>query len=235
MKLGPVALAALACMPASVNAQAKVCAIPSATNPPRSETQPPDKINVVAATGNLLALSWSPQFCRAHKGDPKHVTQCGGTNRFGFILHGLWPDGPGRNDPAWCKPVAVLPAPLIRQNFCMMPSPQLQQHEWAKHGTCMSDRPEHYFKAASILFNAVKWPDMDAISGERPTVGQFAARFAQINPGLKPDMILVQADRGGWLQEVRICLTRDYRPQRCPRGERTAPSRIALKIWRDER
>jgi ribonuclease T2 len=221
--------------PIAAQAQTKSCDIPSSGLQIRPERVDPSKVNSVAATGNLLALSWSPQFCRKHGSDPDNVTQCGNKNRFGFILHGLWPDGPGRNDPAFCAPAEALPAPMIRENFCIMPSPKLQQHEWAKHGTCMSAKPEHYFKAASILFNAVKWPDMDRLSRERPTVGDFKARFAARNPGLRPDMMSVQAGKGGWLEEVRICLGKDYRPRSCPREDRGAEPRRALKIWRDER
>jgi ribonuclease T2 len=232
MRIDWAVAAALTMSPIAAHAQAKSCDIPSGEFQVRAERTDREKTNNVAATGNLLALSWSPQFCRKHIGDPDHDTQCGTKNRFGFILHGLWPDGPGRNDPAFCAPAEPLPAPLIRQNFCMMPSPKLQQHEWTKHGTCMSAKPEHYFKAAAILFNAVRWPDMDKLSREQPTVADFTARFAARNPGLRPEMIRVQAGQGGWLEEVRICLGPDFRPRTCPRDERGAEPRRALKIWR---
>ncbi len=235
MRIDWLVFAALFGSPVAAEAQTKSCDIPSSGFQVQPERVDPAKVNKVATTGNLLALSWSPQFCRKNGSNPDHATQCGTKNRFGFILHGLWPDGPGRNDPAFCAPAEPLSPNVIRENFCMMPSPKLQQHEWTKHGTCMSAKPEYYFKAASILFNAIKWPDMARLSRDRPSVGDFTARFAARNPGLKPEMIRVQAGQGGWLEEVRICLGTDYRPRSCPDGERGAEPRRALKIWRDER
>jgi ribonuclease T2 len=235
VRLNWVGAVVLMVSPTLAHAQAKSCDIPSGGFQVRPERVDPRKVNSVPATGNILALSWSPQFCRTRGSNPDHATQCGTRNRFGFILHGLWPDGPGRNDPAYCAPAEALTTPLIRENFCMMPSAKLQQHEWAKHGTCMSAKPEHYFKAASILYGAIKWPDMDRLSRERPTVSDFTESFAARNQGLKPDMIRVQAGQGGWLEEVRICLGTNYRPRSCPNGERGADARRALKIWRDER
>jgi len=35
----------------------------------------------------LLSLSWSPAFCRTDPG----AAECNGPRRFGFIVHGLWP------------------------------------------------------------------------------------------------------------------------------------------------
>jgi len=38
--------------------------------------------------------------------------------------------------------------------------------------------------------------------------------------------------RGGWLQELRLCYGRDFRPAACPRGKSGASDGEPLKIWR---
>jgi ribonuclease T2 len=216
-------------------AQAAMCRIPDQIAEPAPETAPPGEVNAIKPTANLLALSWSPQFCKSRGNDPEQSTQCGGASgKFGFILHGLWPDVAGRGDPAWCAPAKPLSRALIRKHFCMSPSVKLLNHEWAKHGTCASDDPEKYFKAASLLFGALKFPDMMMLSRRRITVSTFTAMFAGLNPGLRPDMIAVDTTRDGWLSGIKLCLNTNLRPQRCAREDRgTNPSR-ALRIWRGE-
>ncbi|MFX8949768.1 hypothetical protein ABTM92_19760, partial [Acinetobacter baumannii] len=74
-----------------------------------------------AITGYTLALSWSPEFCNAHRNDPASAQQCSGRGgRFGFILHGLWPEGSGGQWPQWCA--AALPsAEALRRAMCLTP------------------------------------------------------------------------------------------------------------------
>ncbi len=215
-------------------AQGPSCIIPKNLSRPRVETPPPQQVRNVPVTGNILALSWSPQFCREREGDPRHRDQCGVKGQFGFILHGLWPDGPGRNDPAWCAPSKALSDAVITRNFCMTPSVQLLQHEWQKHGTCATRNPDNYFKAASLLYGALKWPDMNALSRSRPTVAQFIQSFVTANPGLPFAAVRVDVTRGGWLDEVKICLGTNYRPRTCPRDTRGSGLKTRLKIWREE-
>src|SRR3546814_14299066 len=81
----------------------------------RSQIPPPetprqgDQSRIIApVTGYLLALSWSPEFCRTRTESKRHRLQCSGEmGRFGFVLHGLWPDAAGRRDPRWCRPVPL--------------------------------------------------------------------------------------------------------------------------------
>lgn len=212
-------------------AVAQQCAIPDRLPEPQVETPQTPEINIRPTTHYLLALSWSPQFCRGRGADPSHATQCGGDARFGFILHGLWPDAPGRNDPAWCNPARKLPNALVRQHFCMTPSPQLLQHEWAKHGTCMAENPEKYFQAASLLYGAIRYPDMARLARSPINVGAFKSLFAAANPGLRPDTFSVQTGDGGWLREVRLCLARDFKPKSCAPEDRGARANVRLRIY----
>nr|MBP6441579.1 ribonuclease T [Sphingorhabdus sp.] len=125
----------------------------------------------------------------------------------------------------------------VRDNICLSPSPQLLQHQWAKHGSCMANRPDTYFGAARLLFNAIEFPDMARLSREpergTPLTAQvLAERMADLNDGLPTDAITVKTNAKGWLQEVHICLGKDFKPRRCPTFTRRAPATAQIKIWR---
>jgi ribonuclease T2 len=227
-------LLALLGAPGLALAQAAQCSIPPALSEPRAEPVPDGGSHPGAVTGYLLALSWSPDFCKMHPG-PEQAEQCGGPTKFGFILHGLWPEGAGRGGPEWCKPVAALPRDLVRRNFCATPSVRLQQHEWARHGSCISDDPARYFRYGTALFSALAWPEMNSLSKSRPSVGGFVAALVRVNPGLRAEMFSVVASRGGWLEEVRLCLGPDFHARACPAGTTGASASQPLKIWRAEK
>ena len=158
MKWLPIVL--VLAIPATANAQAYQCRAPSVLHPAPVERKPASEPRrVKPITGYTLALSWSPEFCRTRKDQPRHKTQCSGDDgSFGFILHGLWPDARDSAYPQWCRTARKLPAPVVKRNFCMMPTTKLMAHEWAKHGTCMAKRPETYFRVSRIMFNAVQYP-----------------------------------------------------------------------------
>ena len=84
-----------------------------------------------------LAMIWMPQKCRKGGDDCDLYQATGYGRRDGLTLHGLWPDGKGREWPQYCAAAPVLPAKTIAAHLCATPSPQLMQHEWTKHGTCM--------------------------------------------------------------------------------------------------
>lgn len=229
-------LSLLTSIPAHAQKDGPSCTIPERLPEARRESPPAGEVVNIRPTQNLLALSWSPEFCKRNGDKAEHRLQCSGeAGKFGFILHGLWPDVAGKRDPAYCRPAKALPKSLIRQHFCMTPSPDLLQHEWAKHGTCATDNPERYFKAASLLYSALKFPDMDYLSRRRVTVSSLTAAFASRNPGLRPNMIAVKMDNQGWLQDVRLCLDANMRPKPCSPEDRGAKPTRFVKIWRGGR
>jgi ribonuclease T2 len=190
---------------------------------------------VIPTAGYTLAISWSPQYCRDFAGRQSPGFQCDAGNRFGFVLHGLWPDGAGKEWPQYCRPVGLLSEATIRANLCMTPSVQLLQHEWAKHGSCMSGSADDYFRRASRLYKAVRFPDMAALSRRRPlTAGSVAAAIASANPGLAANMMRLNVTRDGWLEEVWLCLDRNFRNVRCPAHQGGAKPTAAIKIWRGD-
>jgi ribonuclease T2 len=234
MRLGLAIAAGLAALPGVASAQAYRCAIPRSLPEPRVEGPTPREPRRILPIGSYtLAISWSPQFCKTARGRPSAQLQCGGGNDFGFTLHGLWPDGRGKEWPQYCRAAPALSPQVIRANLCATPSVQLLQHEYAKHGTCMGIAPAAYFGQATRLYGRLRYPDMNALSRRRGlTVGQFAAAFARANPGLSPAMLRVTADRQGWLNEVWICLDTRLGYTRCPAHQGGRRTSERLRIWR---
>lgn len=208
-----------------------MCAVPALTD------IAPEAAREAAVTGAVrgytLALSWSPQYCRG-RDRADDDSQC--AQHFGFIVHGLWPEG-ANGQLAYCAPPAPVPAAVARAQFCAMPSARLIAHEWARHGTCASRTPADYFAASRKLYDRLRFPDMTALSYRRSDVGAFKRTLAALNPGVPPSAITVTTDRqGDWLREVRVCLGTDLSALSCPRGRSAgAPDGTPLKIWRGAR
>jgi len=225
-------LAALAlALPGAAHAQANQCRAPQVSSVPKVTPDGPRR--KAAITGYTLALSWSPEFCRTRADDRSQAVQCGGGNgRFGLIVHGLWPEG-DRASPQWCEAKNALTAADVRGAMCMMPSDRLVAREWAKHGSCMVKRPANYLKVIRILYEGVRIPDYNAISREKGlTAGRIRSAFAEANPGWSEDAIGVDLNARGWLEEIRLCYTKRFRPTPCPAGRRGAKDGTAAKIWR---
>lgn len=220
--------------PAAAHAQAERCAIPATLERPHLDRATPDQPRrLLPISGYTLALSWSPQQCR-RRGDDRF--QCGGDNRFGWTLHGLWPDGVGKEWPQYCRAASVLPDAVVRANLCATPSPQLLQHEWAKHGTCMPGlRPRSYFVRSSSLFSRLRFPDMDALSRRSLTADDLAQGLAQANPGLPANAVRVTTTRDGWLDELWLCMDRGFRYVRCRADSGGVGAGSTARIWRGRR
>jgi ribonuclease T2 len=226
-----VAMMAMTWIPA-VRAQVGQCTPPRIVPQVRSEgaTLKEPKRDIPIG-GYTLALTWSPQLC-VGSNRPADAFRCGRNGgAFGFTLHGLWPDGTGKTWPQYCRPAAVLPPSVIRANMCLTPSAQLIQHEWAKHGTCMTTRPTAYFDRSRQLYERLRFPDMGALARRRNlTVGDFAGAIAAANPGMRPNMMRVAVTRSGWLDEIWMCLDKKFAAVACKAGSRGARSGLPIKI-----
>ncbi|MHA6719802.1 ribonuclease T2 family protein [Sphingomonas sp. RS6] len=223
-------------LPGAALAQAAMCVTPSRVERPRPDlpsAREPRRILPIG--GYTLALTWSPGYCRAHRDDPRSAFQCGGDNRFGFTLHGLWPDGRGKQWPQYCAPTTILSPSLIRKTLCATPSAQLIQHEWAKHGTCMRGTAAEYFDRSTRLYRALRYPDMDRLSRGRTTVGDFKRAFAARNRGIPAQAIRVTTTRDGWLDELWLCLDTRFRYTRCKPSSGGVADNTPLAIWRGAR
>lgn len=231
-RLNALLVAAIAAiLPAPLLAQAYQCRMPNISSVP--QIAPDAKSRVLPVTGYTLALSWSPEFCKSREGSARHRTQCSGRNgRFGFVVHGLWPESRG-SWPQFCPAPRKLTPSELRRNLCMMPSPRLVARQWIKHGSCMARRPETYFKVTRILWNSLRWPDYDRISRKDGlTAGDIRKAFVDANPGWREDAVGVHLNARGWLEEFRLCYSKRFRPTRCDVQRFGARDGAKAKIWR---
>ena len=219
MPLRRVLLLALA-LPAAAQAQAQgpACRLPPGFDLP-ARPVPDGPARRIAVAGYTLALSWSPEFCRTRRANGGESLQCGALGRFGFVLHGLWPEGRGRDWPQWCPARTMPDRATLRRHLCMTPSPALLTHEWAKHGSCMSATPERYFAEAERAFRRVRLPDMAALAASPAlTAGSLRRAFAAANPGLPMRGVRLVLGSEGHLREVHLCLSRAKAYAACPAG-----------------
>lgn len=222
---------AVIALPAPAMAQAYQCALPQRVAPTVAPVAD-GPVRRPATAHYTLAASWSPEFCRSPR--DKGSMQCSGRNgRFGFVLHGLWPEAAKGPPPQWCS-LKRRPSPdLIRRNLCMTPAPWLIEHEWAKHGSCMARTPEAYLNVSAILWQSLRWPDADRLSRQDDlTAGDLRRAFVLENKDWKPEQVGIAASRTGWLREIHLCYGRDFMPRRCDRRTFGPPDSAGLKIWR---
>lgn len=227
-----IVAAALMLLPGGALAQASQCSLPPVIERPHIEGATDSEPRRVLPIGSYtLAISWSPQYCANAKGGSSTL-QCSGRNgRFGFTLHGLWPDGYGEKWPQYCKATGLVPRAVIKENLCVTPSVQLIQHEWEKHGTCTPMKPDRFFDTSRRFYQALRFPDMAALAKRDDlTVGKFAEAFAAVNAGIKADMMRVTTTRDNMLSEVWLCMDRKMKYARCPAHQGGSPETARLRI-----
>ncbi|WP_454758219.1 ribonuclease T2 [Caulobacter segnis] len=223
--------ASLAALLLASGAQAsslKSCAVPPVVTPAPSEVPPADEIHPeVPIAAYLLALYWSPEACRAGIPESDKKIQCQ-ANNFGFTVHGLWPNGPDKVHPRYCKPSPPMSPATVKANLCMTPSPWLLQHEWQAHGTCNWASPEAYFKKARKIREKLNVPDLDAGSDQVMTAGEIRQAFVSRNRGVRPEGLNVRV-KDGRLTEVWVCMDIKYKWAAC-RGGNGAPDQAVVKV-----
>ncbi|CAF0877050.1 unnamed protein product [Didymodactylos carnosus] len=220
-------------LPTLLQAQAKdVCRLPKSFKKNydfKHKLRSHEWVNLNGTTDYLvLVLSWTPQFCKYQPARQRQENfQCKPENKFGLIVHGLWPQskktrgrGGVRSHPRNCKDDKQLDISLIKSYFCLMPDEILQQAEWEKHGTCAFKSPEEYFKTMSQLYSKVNLPDMNQLLKDKHLhKKKVEAAFLKKNPGLhivtttyrgphksvtETDAIIVSMRRKE-LEEIKIC------------------------------
>jgi len=177
----------------------------------------------------LLSLSWSPAFCLSDPG----AAECNGTRRFGFIVHGLWP----QNESGWpenCDVRRPVPDTVVSGISDIMPARGLVYHEWSAHGTCSGLEPADYFALVRSAYGRIDIPA--SLSGPRQAAEQspavILAAFLRANPKLSPASIVVTCSGQGAprLREVHICLDRSLNPRNCSEDAARGQCRAASVI-----
>lgn len=163
----------------------------------------------------VMALSWNASWCE-REGDGRGAEQCEAKYDLGFTLHGLWPQYKS-GWPDFCRTTARDPS--RRQSDSMtdiMGSGGLAWYQWKKHGRCSGLSGTEYYDLARKAYDSITRPEVFRKLPNDvklpPHVVEEA--FIEANPGLKPDGVTVTC-RDGFLQEVRICLSKDLEPRPC--------------------
>ncbi|HEY5609019.1 MAG TPA: ribonuclease T2 [Alphaproteobacteria bacterium] len=178
----------------------------------------------------VLALSWSPSFCKDMEERGREAReQCGVARPYSFVVHGLWPQYE-RGFPRDCQ----VPAPRLDRNIMksmldLMPAPRLIYREWDSHGTCSGFAPQAYFDLVRKARGAVKIPEIYSAPKATLTVtpDEVEEAFVKDNPGLSRAGIAVTCG-GTRLGEIRICMTKDLRFRDCDEIDRRACRRDKL-------
>jgi len=167
----------------------------------------------------VLALSWSPTWCESRAGQ-QDFEQCG-ARRYGFVVHGLWPQYRRGGWPERCAASSPLPPAVVPSMLPLMPSRRLIEHEWRTHGTCDGAGAEAYFSKIRQIHQRLVVPEPFR-APDRPqtlSAAEVESAFVAANPGLSRNALTVTC-RGGRIAEVRICLSRDLSFAACGDGGR---------------
>lgn len=157
----------------------------------------------------LLTLSWSPEYCAKAKNDK---FQCGAGKHYGFVVHGLWPQY-DKGYPDSCSMTPAVPNAVVQDMLVIMPSEQLIQHEWEKHGTCSGEKVGDYFGLIKSTFQTIKIPA--AFTNPSSQVNTSAADIRKQFIASNPNLQMAVACKGKYLQEVRLCFDKEMHPTAC--------------------
>ena len=165
----------------------------------------------------VMALSWSANWC-ALEGDARNSPQCDDAEDHGWILHGLWPQF-HRGYPSFCQTAKRPPSRGMTADMAdIMGTGGLAWHQWRKHGTCTDLSAADYYALSREAYATITRPTvfrkLDRTVKLPASVVEDA--FMKDNPSLKRDNITITC-RQGYIQEARICLSKDLTPVPCGR------------------
>ena len=189
---------------------AALVALNSITSPAKADT-------AGAFDYYVLALSWSPNWC-ALEGDARESPQCHPRHDHGWVLHGLWPQY-HRGWPDYCNTVEAPPSrKMTREMADIMGTPGLAWHQWKKHGTCSGLSAAGYYAKSRDAYETVTRPDLlrKLTKPVKLPASVIEEAFLQANPQLDADGLTITC-RDGYIQEARVCLSKDLRPVPCGR------------------
>lgn len=163
----------------------------------------------------VLSLSWSPGWC-ASEGDARSSPQCQPARRFGWVLHGLWPQY-DRGWPSYCRTDKADPSrtetAAMADNFGTSGA---AWHQWKKHGRCSGLSSADYFDRARQAYGAVNRPAAFRKLDQpvRLPASVVKQAFLEANPDWSPDMLTVTC-KDQRIAEIRVCLTKQLVVRQC--------------------
>jgi ribonuclease T2 len=179
----------------------------------------------------VLSLSWSPTFCDSDAGRDNHA-QCGTGKRFGWVVHGLWPQNE-RGYPQDCESAegSRVPESIARGIFDIMPGMGLIGHQWRKHGTCSGLSMADYFALVRRAYDTIRIPPQVSSVRQPLQISPAALEqaFIRSNPGLDRSAVAVTCDNSR-VDEVRICLDTSLAFRACPEVDQRSCKRSDLTI-----
>lgn len=165
----------------------------------------------------VLALSWSPSWCEI-EGDAKKSDQCHPRHDHGWILHGLWPQF-HQGWPSYCRTPHGPPSKGMTADMAdIMGTSGLAWYQWKKHGTCSGLDARGYYALSRRAYEAVNRPEIFRKLDKTVKLPASVVEevFLKANPDWEPDMLTITC-RDGFVQEARLCLSRDLTPVPCGR------------------
>lgn len=179
-----------------------------------------DDINDLPSEYYVLSYSWAPGHCdkvqeKDKKPEEKDYLQCGSGAQFGYILHGLWPQGKLDDIGNWPRACEgdqpKIDRKILEKYLCMTPSVWLLQHEYEYHGTCMHDEaletPEAYFDTAMKLHSQLKLPEQQ-LDYTTENIDWWVAH----NPHLSRESIQYYHKDKEW----QFCYDNNFQVMACP-------------------
>jgi len=172
-----------------------------------------------ASPGNfdyyLLSLSWSPAFCLDSPGS----AECNGPRRYGFIVHGLWPENERNRGPEHCDVHRDVPDDVVAGLADIMPARGLVYHEWSAHGTCSGLEPGEFFGLVRRAYAHLTMPAEFVRPGQpiQQSTDAILGDFLRANRDMRRDEMFLTCSRQSVprLRELRICLDRSLAPRTC--------------------
>jgi ribonuclease T2 len=163
----------------------------------------------------LLALSWSPNWCK-QTGDARGADQCDARYDYGFTLHGLWPQFE-QGYPSFCTTDQTPPTETMAETMVsIMGSAGLALYQWKKHGTCTGLSATEYFDKSRKAYASINRPEIFRKLRAAIRISPLAVEqaFLAANPDMQASQITITC-KNNMIAEARICLGWDLELRQC--------------------
>ncbi|MEH6444347.1 MAG: hypothetical protein V7784_10645 [Oceanospirillaceae bacterium] len=172
----------------------------------------------------VLSYSWAANHCAkvssaSKSSGSKNYLQCNSNASFGYILHGLWPQGSLNKKQGYPRACAgdqeKIPRKVLAKYLCMTPSVWLLQHEYENHGTCMPTpilrTPQGYLGKAKQLHDQLILPSKQLANTKASLQWWY-----HNNPQLVQGALQYASNSREW----QVCYDQNFRSMTCPANSR---------------